>query len=94
MACDPYFSIWSPADNLTDTDTTHWTGRPHRLRSVVRIDGENYRIMGGGSAKEKVMEQKNLVVLPTRTIYSFEGGGVALTLTFLTAALPDDTSDA
>ena len=29
-------------------------------------------------------------MLPTRTVYTFEGGGVALTLTFLTPALPDD----
>ncbi len=27
---------------------------------------------------------------PTRTIYTFEGAGVALTLTFTTATLPED----
>lgn len=90
VACDPYFSIWSPADKLADAETTHWTGKPHRLRSMARIDGQSYRLMGKGSADEQVLEQKGLVVLPTRTIYTFEGAGVALTLTFMTPALPED----
>jgi hypothetical protein len=90
VACDPYFSIWSPADNLTGADTTHWTGKPHRLWSVARIDGKEYRVLGSGPASEQILAQKTLTVLPTRTIYAFEGAGVALTLTFLTPALPED----
>ena len=90
VACDPYFSIWSPADKLTDADTVHWTGKRQPLRSVLRIDGQNYRVMGAGSAEEQVLAQKSLTVLPTRTIYTFEGAGVALTLIFMTPALPED----
>ena len=90
VACDPYFSIWSPADKLTDADTVHWTGKPHPLRSMLRIDGQNYRVMGAGGLDERVLEQKGLTVMPTRTIYKFEGAGMALTLTFMTPALPED----
>ncbi len=90
VACDPYFSIWSPADKLTDDDTVHWTGKPHRLTSMVRVDGKPYRIMGASPGAVPALEQKSLTVLPTRTIYTFEGAGVALTLAFLTAALPSD----
>ncbi len=90
VACDPYFSIWSQGDNLAEVDTTHWTGKPHRLASVVRIDGKEYRVMGSSPATLPTLEQTSLTVLPTRTVYTFAGAGVALTLTFLTPALPDD----
>ena len=90
VACDPYFSIWSPADALTDADTVHWTGKPHRLTSLVRIDGKAFRLMGKEPAAVPALPQIGLEVLPTRTIYTFEGGGVRLTLTFMTAALPAD----
>ena len=90
VACDPYFSIWSPADKLTDADTTHWTGRAHRLTSQVQIDGKPFRIMGKEPASVPALAQTSLEVLPTRTIYTFAGEGVTLTLTFMTPALPED----
>src|SRR4051794_34071272 len=46
VACDPYFSIWSQGDKLTDVDTTHWTGKPNRLASRMSIDGKTFRIIG------------------------------------------------
>ncbi len=89
VTCDPYFSIWSPADNLSDADTTHWTGRPHRLTGLVRIDGKGFRLMGQEPASVPALPQKKVEVLPTRTIYTFEGEGVRVTMTFMTPALPD-----
>ena len=90
VACDPYFSIWSPADNLADADTVHWTGKPHRLTSLVRIDGKAFRLMGKEPAQVPALPQTSVEVLPTRTIYRFGGEGVSLSLTFMTAALPED----
>src|SRR5487761_2168399 len=90
VACDPYFSIWSPADKLTDTDTTHWTGKAQRLTSLVRIDGKTFRLMGAEPAAVPALPQAGLEVLPTRTICTFAGAGVQLTLTFMTAVLPED----
>ncbi len=87
---DPYFSIWSMADHLTDQPTKHWTGTNQPLTSLVRIDGKTYRIMGSDPRKMPVLPQTHVQVLPTHTIYQFEGEGVALTLTFTTPALPDD----
>ena len=90
VACDPYFSLWSPADKLTDADTTHWTGKVRRMTGLVKIDGKNFRVMGTEPADIPALPQTGVEVLPTRTIYSFEGEDVRLTLTFMTAALPDD----
>jgi len=90
VAVDPYFSIWSQADRLTDVDTTHWTGKPHRLTSLVRIDGKAFRVMGASPTNVPALEQTSVTVLPTRTIYTFAGAAVELTLTFMTPALPDD----
>src|SRR5262245_30009820 len=90
VACDPYFSIWSPADALASADTVHWTGKPHRLTSIVRIDGKPFRLMGKEPAQIPAFQQVDCRVLPTRTIYIFAGEGIRLSLTFMTAALPQN----
>ena len=90
VACDPYFSIWSPADTLTAADTMHWTRQPHRLTSLVRIDGQAFRLMGASPTNVPALPQTGVEVLPTRTIYTFAGAGIQLTLTFMQPALPDD----
>ncbi len=88
---DPYFSIWSMADKLTDQNTKHWTGTEQPLTGLVRIDGVNYRYMGARPRRGVApMQQVSLAVTPTRTIYTFEEAGVRLTLTFFTPAFPDD----
>jgi hypothetical protein len=87
---DPYFSVWSPHDRLTDGPTVHWTGKRHSLSSMVRIDGKAFRLMGGDPADVPALPQKTLMVLPTRTFYIFGDDRVEVALGFITPALPDD----
>ena len=89
VTTDPYFSIWSFADHLTDEETRHWTGKPQPLESMIRVDGAVYRLMGR-PVDEEALPQVALAVYPTRTVYEFEGAGVHVTLTFLTPLLPDN----
>ena len=87
---DPYFSIWSMADHLTDEATKHWTGKPQPLSGILRVDDEAFRYMGAWRSSPKPAQQKRMTVTATRTIYGFEQNGVSLVLTFLTPAfLPD-----
>ncbi|GAB4465260.1 MAG: hypothetical protein OHK0029_35770 [Armatimonadaceae bacterium] len=86
---DPYFSVWSFHDRLTDDWTRHWTGSVMALIGMARIDGKPFRWSGTHQANRiPAMEQKNLTVTPTRSIYTFEASGVRLTVTFLSPLLP------
>lgn len=87
---DPYFSIWSPADKLTDAATVHWTGMPNRLTSRMKIDGKEYRLMGNEPKELPALEQTGLSILPTTVTYEFQGAGVKATLSFMTPLLPED----
>jgi hypothetical protein len=88
IAHDPYFSVWSMADKLTDQNTRHWTGRPQPIFGLARIDGKTWRFMGDDPREVPAMEQTSLAVTPTHTIYEFQAAGVALAVTFFTAAFP------
>jgi hypothetical protein len=90
IAHDPYFSIWSDADRLTDKDTVHWTGKRQPISGLARIDGKPYRFMGGDPREVPAMEQTSLRVTPTHTVYEFQAAGVKLTATFFTPAFPKD----
>jgi Domain of unknown function (DUF4965)/Domain of unknown function (DUF1793)/Domain of unknown function (DUF5127)/Domain of unknown function (DUF4964) len=87
---DPYFSIWSMADRLTDVNTRHWTGMDQPLTGLVRIDAATYRFMGADPRQVPAMPQVSLRVTPLHTVYTFEAAGVQLEVRFFTAALPQD----
>jgi Domain of unknown function (DUF4965)/Domain of unknown function (DUF1793)/Domain of unknown function (DUF5127)/Domain of unknown function (DUF4964) len=87
---DPYFSIWSMSDRLTDVNTRHWTGLDQPLTGLVRIDNALYRFMGADPRQVPAIQQVSLRVTPLHTIYVFEAAGVQLEVRFFTAALPQD----
>ncbi|TCK70874.1 glutaminase family protein [Acidipila rosea] len=91
IAHDPYFSIWSMTDHLTDGPTRHWTGERQPLTGLIRIDGKLYRYMGGDRhSATPAMQQTALKVSATHTDYEFSAAGIKLQLTFFAPAFPQD----
>ena len=87
---NPYFSIWSDTDDLTASNTVHWTGKQQPITGLVRIDGHPLRFMGSSPREIPVMQQTSRAVTPTHTRYTFNGGGIELDLTFFTPTILSD----
>jgi hypothetical protein len=90
VTIDPYTSIWSMADRLTDDWPRHWTGTKMALYAVVRVDGVAYRLMGGPEWLANAGEQLSCEIHATRTAYLFRCGLTEIGLDFVTPLLVDD----
>ena len=90
VAHDPYFSIWSNSNKLYSDATRHWTDRENSLNAMARVDGQTFRLMGTQPEESASLPQKNLLVTPTRSIYTFQNDKVQVQLVFLTPAIPSD----
>ncbi len=88
ITVDPYFSVWSATDNLTDSQTVHWTGADNAILGVATIDGKEYQIIGKGEIP--AMKQTSADCTAFSTVYTFEQDGVRLTLTFTSPLIPND----
>lgn len=86
---DPYFSIWSFADNPANDLTRHWTGKIMSVCSMIKIDGKTYRLIGDNISSLPALNLKQTIINPTQTIYIYEDAGINLKLTFTSPLLPD-----
>ena len=89
ITVDPYFSVWSESNKLTETDTRHWTNKSNKIAGVLEVDGEKYCFMSTAE-NMKYMEQKSVDIDALSTEYVFVNSMVELTVTFTTPVVPYD----
>ena len=89
ITCNPNFSVWSPSECLTDVSTTHWSGREQILNGYATIDGITYRFMGK-NPDVPAMKQTGLEIRALYTNYTFEAGGLEISVFFLTPLIPEE----
>ena len=95
IANDPYFSVWSFTDKLTDDHTRHWTGKQQSVYGALLVDGVPFRFMGKTEVLDKyfpegaALEQTAVEITPTSTVYTFSHPVCDLKVTFLSPLLAD-----
>ena len=87
---DPYFSIWATDEVPTRIETTHWTGKPMPVRSMVRIDGNVYRLMGKSPGFVPAAQSTGTNLSPTQTTFSYLQDGIEIEMNFLSPVLAED----
>lgn len=91
ITVDPYFSVWSTSNNLTDSDIKTWYSKTCFLIGKAEIDGKGYMFMGSAAdMKLPPMVQTDVTVKSFSTVYTFETAGVRLKAEFFTPVLPTD----
>jgi hypothetical protein len=87
---DPYFSIWLNDEVPTRSDAMHWTQKPMPVRSMVRIDGKVYRLLGKSPAYVAAATHSGTEITALKTTFSFIQDGVELKMGFLSPLLVGD----
>ncbi len=97
IAHDPFFSVWSCADNLNDSVTRHWTGVRQSMFGVLVCDGKIYEFLGKVGYNEEYyftgynkMKQISCEVRPMTSIYTFENDVCTLEVKFTSPLLLND----
>lgn len=89
ITVDPYFSVWSMANELNEADTKHWTGQPHKLVGTAVVNGKEYCFMGSNDNGIK-MKQTGVDINALSSKYRFTSDEIHLLVTFTTPLLMDD----
>ena len=84
----PYLNVWlkNSSGVLPGTWPQHWDGTVKAMTGYASIDGQSYLFLGAPATTPSVqhtMTQTALTTTATQSIFTLQGGGVTLTVDFL-----------
>lgn len=88
----PYVSTWQPNGIAPGTMSQFWQGAPKPITGIVAIDGKPFLFLGApvGTDVPNTMAETALRITPTQSVFTFAGGGITLTVDFLSPVEPSD----
>ncbi|HEX3776988.1 MAG TPA: DUF4965 domain-containing protein [Polyangiaceae bacterium] len=87
----PYLSTWSAADAPNTVWPSFWDGGIKAITGIARIDGAAFVFLGAPNlAGASAMTLSKRALTPTKTQFVLSGGGVALSVDFLSPVEPTD----
>ncbi len=86
---DPFFSVWSNADNLYDAMPMHWCGEQLPMKGWITVDGNEYAFLGQRFGMREI-PQTEVSVTATATEYIFENDKIWLKCRFTSPIMLDD----
>lgn len=89
ITVDPYFSVWSAANEINISDTEHWTGKSNSIIGTVTVDGKKYLFLGYHRDIHKI-KQVSLEIDALSTTAVFENENIRLTAKFTTPVIAND----
>ena len=94
---DPFFSVWSFADKLTDDAPRHWDGVRRYMMGLLTVDSVIYEFMGTVNPDNsryisgfRKLPQTGCEIRPMTTVYSFENELLSMQLKFTSPLLLND----
>lgn len=92
---DPFLSVWSMSERLTDDWPRHWSGDTMGMSGMLRVDGKPFRWCGRLPSNVPPAQQTRVDINLTSTTYTFNADGAELSVTFSSPlGLADDLSRA
>jgi hypothetical protein len=86
----PYLSTWQCATTSAGVWPSFWSGEATGLAGLARIDGASFAFAGDPGVGDSVaaLVQTHLLLTATRSVFTLQGGGVQVTLEYLSPIEP------